>query len=1083
MSQKIIASTIDKTGKNYIGHNIVKEGECQFPFIHKGKLYKECVPGQKGKWCATELDKDKKMVKMGFCPIEKKISIKRNTVKSNVKKNNSVKKNNAVKKNSVKKNTSAKKTITIKKSMKEPDSLNQLPVNVPIGMEKYVRPENDSLKISHWENPNRKKFIRWFDTTFKKYKIKERKPALQCDLEDEECHKSTKPKKRDLFPTQKIVRDYLSVNSPYRGLLLYHGLGVGKTCASIAITESNKEERKVVVLLQKSIKQNYIQQLMECGDEYFKLNQHWVYVPCSPIKDRPTYLFALKTGITRAAINANKGAFFIDFTKKDNFSSFSSEDKEKIKLQIMKMIDSKYEFKHTNGLTAAQLDKMELERYFDDKIVVIDEVHNVINGMAGGGSMRATRLNELFMNAHNVRFVFLSGTPMKNIPFEVAKIFNVLRGYITNYVLTLAPGKGRTRMEWDELEEELYEHPLIDQVIIDGRSKEVKFSRNPYGFINHENGLVRSELNNISDSQFIEQVSTYIKERLNYKIIYVNSEVTTTFPDDNKEFMNMFYDVDKNDIKDKELFKRRTIGMVSYVASADQDLVPEIRIKEILEIPMSDYMFNKYAAVRKSEIEKDSNSKEKKKPGLSIGKKNKDVSGDIFKVNSSYRAYSRMLCQFVFPETIERPFKGDLKDIEFDDDSEISQKIVELNNDYEEKIMKAKKTTDKDRLRGELVHKIREVKGKSKEYEKRLYSALKELDKHREEYLAFDNGNPEKLSKYSPKYAKIIERLLRDRGTSQKGLKFIYTEYKTCEGVGILSLVLKANGYSPFKVKKDSTGDWVLDFDPKTDTKPKYAVWSGDEESDIILNIYNDKLNNLPDKLRRQVEAINTSNQRGQLLEILMTTKQGAEGLNTRNVRQLHVVEPYWNPVRLDQVIGRAVRTNSHIELPKKERNVDIYIYLSKATQAQLRSDITIMNDFTGKTSDQVLYNIAERKRHIMDIVLGIIKDGAIDCYLNLNDNKKNNKGIKCVNFGDIKTRKSFSHTANIRDEIKEKERRTRVQTKKIGFTTIEGKNGKKYAKKGNYIYDYEASKADRPGDPIGEIITKGGKKTVKMYK
>ena len=28
-----------------------------------------------------------------------------------------------------------------------------------------------------------------------------------------------------------------------------------------------------------------------------------------------------------------------------------------------------------------------------------------------------------------------------------------------------------------------------------------------------------------------------------------------------------------------------------------------------------------------------------------------------------YRAYSRMLCQFVFPEKIERPFKGDLKDL------------------------------------------------------------------------------------------------------------------------------------------------------------------------------------------------------------------------------------------------------------------------------------------------------------------------------------------------------------------------------------------------------------------------------------
>ena len=65
------------------------------------------------------------------------------------------------------------------------------------------------------------------------------------------------------------------------------------------------------------------------------------------------------------------------------------------------MIESKYEFKHTNGLTATQLNKMEETRYFDNKLVIIDEVHNIINGMASGGSMRAERLNQLFMNAKN----------------------------------------------------------------------------------------------------------------------------------------------------------------------------------------------------------------------------------------------------------------------------------------------------------------------------------------------------------------------------------------------------------------------------------------------------------------------------------------------------------------------------------------------------------------------------------------------------------------------------------------------------------------------------------------------------------
>ena len=201
---------------------------------------------------------------------------------------------------------------------------------------------------------------------------------------------------------------------------------------------------------------------------------------------------------------------------------------------------------------------------------------------------------------------------------------------------------------------------------------------------------------------------------------------------------------------------------------AKQDLIPEIREHKVIEVPMSDYMFNKYSLVRKSEIEKDKKKKDKKKKvSLSIGKK-KEVKGDIFKANSSYRAYSRMLCQFAFPEDIPRPFKGDIQDLEFDDNSEVSKKIVELTDEYEEKIMKARKTSDRDKLRAELSQKIREVKGKSKEYEKRLRAALSELDKNRDKYLSYDNGNPEKLTKYSPKYAMIVEKLLRDRGSKQK---------------------------------------------------------------------------------------------------------------------------------------------------------------------------------------------------------------------------------------------------------------------------------------------------------------------------
>ena len=178
--------------------------------------------------------------------------------------------------------------------------------------------------------------------------------------------------------------------------------------------------------------------------------------------------------------------------------------------------------------------------------------------------------------------------------------------------------------------------------------------------------------------------------------------------------------------------------------------------------------------------------------------------------------------------------------------------------------------------------------------------------------------------------------------------------------------------------------------------------------------------------IKKEVEKISKTNKNGELLEILMTTKQGAEGLNTKNVRQLFVVEPYWNPVRLDQVVGRAVRINSHLELPEKDRNVEIYIYLSKATKKQLKSNVTMANDFEGLTSDEVLFQIAERKRAIMNIMLGMMKQSAIDCSLNLADNVVTNPELKCLNLGTVNGRESYSSTPDIMDELKEKEGKER---------------------------------------------------------
>lgn len=1071
---------LDKTGKSI-------DQPCIFPFIYKNKVHTKCVPNtKKGAWCAIKVNSKKEMTQYGICETKLNKTQKKGARvdlvnNANVRNNRNNNRNNNKTKKSVSQSAKSK-TKRIKKhdidSMAQ--QLSNLAVNnnavvVPDSMIKYVRPIEDKLRLKLWENPTRVNFLNWFDESFKKYRVKKQKTQEVACQEDQECDavavSSKKHKKRELFNHQKIVRDYLNLESPYRGIIVYHGLGVGKTCSSIAIAEGFKTEKQIVVILQKSIKQNYISQLKECGDMYFRHQNHWEFVRTTTTEK---INFALKLGIPKKILKREGGCFLIDFSQKEpNYDDMTPHMKNKLEEQIDDMIDAKYKFVHSNGLTAAQLDNMEANNFFDNKVVVIDEVHNLINGMASEGSMRSVRLNELFMSCNNTNFVFLSGTPMKNVPFEIAKLYNILRGPIeVDEIKVNSSMTNGHKVDFNRLEKVLQDYKMLDQVIIQPKSKVIKVTRNPYGFVrtNDNSGLVKSHENAVIHQVYIENLEMYLLEH-GFQIKSVRHYQTTLFPDDNKSFMARFYNSVTNSINDMETFRRRIIGMTSYYSSVDASLVPAIRTKQVIKVPMSDYMFDQYAEIRKDEIDKDKNSK-----------KGKD---DMMSVNSSYRAYSRMLCQFVFPETIERPFKGKMKDIEVREEDLEKEKEIELA--YEEKISKTQSREKIQELKVEKTEKIRELKNISQEYEKRLQSSLKQLEESRDLYLEYDDGNKNKLAKYSPKYAKIMAQVLRDRDSKKKGLKFIYTEYKTCEGVGIFSLVLRANGYTPLKVKKNASGEYVLDLIKGEEHLPKYAVWSGDEESDIILSIYNDFFDKLPETIRDQVKKMNSNNKHGEVLEILMTTKQGAEGLNTRNVRQLHVVEPYWNPVRLDQVIGRAVRINSHLELPKEERNVDIYIYLSKAKTSQLKRNITMANDAkgSGKTSDEVLYEIAERKRHIMNIMLGMMKDSAVDCSINLKDNMRDDPNIKCLRLA-AKNNNSYTHNPDLVDELKKSERDTRVKTVKQTFKPImvKRKNEKmKVYLHNDKIYDFEAVESGRQGRPIGEItVNSVGKKTIKFY-
>jgi superfamily II DNA/RNA helicase len=65
-------------------------------------------------------------------------------------------------------------------------------------------------------------------------------------------------------------------------------------------------------------------------------------------------------------------------------------------------------------------------------------------------------------------------------------------------------------------------------------------------------------------------------------------------------------------------------------------------------------------------------------------------------------------------------------------------------------------------------------------------------------------------------------------------------------------------------------------------------------------------------------------------IQVLLLSSSGAEGLDLKNTRQIHIMEPHFNMAKINQVIGRGIRYKSHYDLNKKERKVDVYYWISK---------------------------------------------------------------------------------------------------------------------------------------------------------
>ena len=949
------------------------------------------------------------------------------------------------------------------------------------------------ISASSYYMNNREKFIDFTSALFGKYK-----KDLAIESESATCsYDENAP--FTLMTHQKIVRDYLNLITPYRGVLLYHGLGSGKTCSSIAIAEGMKSNKQVIVMTPAALRMNFIEELKKCGDSLYRKNQYWEFID---ITENPELLTTMSNVLSLSVeyIRKQGGVWLSNITKPSNFEKgLTTENKSSLDNQLNEMIRYKYQFINYNGLRMAKLEALThnyTKNLFDNCVVIIDEAHNFVSRIVNKLTKKETvsgKLYEYLMNAQNAKIVLLTGTPIINYPNEIAILFNILRGKIKTWYfkLTIEAGAGAGAASGkvsQEFFQSLFKTTILGGNVLDymeykPTSTTLVITRNPFGFVNKTkefayDGVYVNDRGEMDDANFVKYITGLLAKN-NIKVVTgsIRVELYKALPDDLDEFKNYFIDP-TGEVKNMNLFKRRILGLPSYFRSAQEGLMPRFEKStdfHVVNVEMSNFQFGIYEEARIAERKLELQNAKKKKQ--KAGKE-----GVYDEAVSTYRIFSRAFCNFVFPRpAIRRPMPNENDNLETAIISEaVSEDILDVTS-ATEKLDQSDGTYDADDIAKE-EEKAQGAAGAAAagadaaklSYQDRINAALADLELHKKEYLT-----PEALLTYSPKFLNILENI---QDESHVGLHLIYSQFRTLEGIGILKLVLEANGFAQFKIRK--VGDvWQLAMTDEELAKPKFALYTGTEtaeEKEIIRNIFNGAWKYVPEGIASKLQPIATSNMYGEIIKVLMITSSGAEGISLKNVRYVHITEPYWHPVRTEQVIGRARRICSHQDLPEELRTVEVFLYLMVFTKEQLKSEASIelllkdkskIDDLTPISTDQALYEIATIKENITNKILAAVKEASFDCTLHSKAGAK--EQVKCFSFGKVNSNKFSYHPSMAEEEADVVADRNKVT---ITWKAVDLEiAGIKYAlnKESGDVYDLDSYTRGQPIQ-VGKLVVTG---------
>ena len=221
-------------------------------------------------------------------------------------------------------------------------------------------------------------------------------------------------------------------------------------------------------------------------------------------------------------------------------------------------------------------------------------------------------------------------------------------------------------------------------------------------------------------------------------------------------------------------------------------------------------------------------------------------------------------------------------------------------------------------------------------------------------------------------YSCKIQTILKVIAQSD-GIVFIYSNW-IYSGIIPLMLALEQNGYRKYKsdeLLRSHHKNEPISYDgiPKSKVKGKfkqanYMMITGDSEG-------------YSKHFEDEMKAVTSEeNKDGSIIKVVLGSRVASEGLDFKNIRSIHILEPWHNLNRLEQVVGRGVRNCSHISLSPQDRNTTIYYHT-----------IIDRQDDSYDSIDLRLYQRSEIKAIQIGAIEKILQNNAIDQYLfqNLN--------------------------------------------------------------------------------------------------